>query len=70
LLVAAAVTWLQLEHIIRDAAAEAETRELVLIGSPAILGSYTHAPEELLVFVEPAFSQKTPSRFHTHRWRD
>jgi hypothetical protein len=39
----------QLEHIIRAAAANADTTEIVVIGSQAIPDSYPQAPEELLV---------------------
>jgi hypothetical protein len=46
------VTRSQLEHIIRAAAAIVDTQDLVVIGSQAILGSYAHAPEELLVSME------------------
>jgi hypothetical protein len=42
----------QLEHIIRAAAGNADTTEIVVIGSQAILGSYPDAPEELLVSME------------------
>ncbi len=46
------MTRLQLEHIIRAAAANADTREIVIVGSQAILGSFPDAPEELLVSIE------------------
>ncbi|MDW8310235.1 MAG: DUF6036 family nucleotidyltransferase [Verrucomicrobiales bacterium] len=42
----------QLEHIIRAAAAIADTRDVVVIGSQAILGSFPDAPDELLVSME------------------
>ena len=42
----------QLEHIIRAAAANADTREVAIIGSQAILGAYPDAPEELPVSIE------------------
>lgn len=42
----------QLEHIIRAAAANADTTEIVIIGSQAILGSCPDAPAELLVSIE------------------
>ena len=42
----------QLEHIIRAAAANADTTEIVIIGSQAILGAYPDAPEELLASIE------------------
>ncbi len=42
----------QLEHVIRAAAANADTRELIIIGSQAILGACPDAPEELLASME------------------
>ena len=42
----------QLEHIIRAAAGNADTREIVVIGSQAILGTYPDAPEELTRSIE------------------
>lgn len=42
----------QLEHLIRAAGAIAEARELVILGSQAILGSHPDAPAELLVSQE------------------
>lgn len=42
----------QLEHIIRAAAGNADTTEIVVIGSQAVLGTYPDAPEELLVSME------------------
>ncbi len=42
----------QLEHIIRAAAGNADTTEIVVIGSQAILGTYPAAPDELLVSME------------------
>jgi hypothetical protein len=39
----------QLEHIIRAAGAIANTEDLVVIGSQAILGQFPNAPKELLV---------------------
>lgn len=42
----------QLEHIIRAAAGNADTTEIVVIGSQAILGTYPDAPQELLVSME------------------
>ena len=42
----------QLEHIIRAAAGNADTTEIVVIGSQAILGTYPDAPDELLVSME------------------
>jgi uncharacterized nucleotidyltransferase DUF6036 len=42
----------QLEHIIRAAAGNADTTDIVIIGSQAILGTYPDAPDELLVSME------------------
>lgn len=42
----------QLEHIIRAAAGNADTREIIVIGSQSILGTYPDAPQELLVSME------------------
>ena len=42
----------ELEHVIRAAGAIAETDELIIIGSQAILGSCSDPPGELLVSVE------------------
>jgi hypothetical protein len=42
----------QLEHIIRAAAGNADTTQIVVIGSQAILGTYPEAPDELLVSME------------------
>jgi hypothetical protein len=41
-----------LEHILRAAAAIADERELVVIGSQAVLGQFPVAPEALLVSIE------------------
>jgi hypothetical protein len=41
------MTRYQLEHVIRAAAASANVREIVVIGSQAILGSFPHPPEQL-----------------------
>jgi hypothetical protein len=41
-----------LEHIIRAAGAIAASRELILIGSQAILASFPDAPPELSVSIE------------------
>lgn len=38
-----------LEHIIRAAGAITDTKELIVLGSQAILGEYPNAPEELLI---------------------
>jgi hypothetical protein len=41
-----------LEHILRAAAAVADEREIVVIGSQAVLGQFPNAPEALLVSIE------------------
>lgn len=41
-----------LEHIIRAAGSIAETRELIILGSQSILGSFPDAPAELLLSQE------------------
>jgi hypothetical protein len=46
------MTRTQLEHVIRAAGAIAETDELIIIGSQAILGTYTDPPGELFVSIE------------------
>jgi RNase P protein component len=46
------VTRKQLEHIIRAAAGNADTNDIVVIGSQAILGTYPEAPDELLESME------------------
>ena len=52
----------QLEHIIRAAAGNADAREIVVIGSQAILGSYPDAPAELLVSMEAdVFPKERPA---------
>lgn len=53
----------QLEHIIRAAAGNADTRDIVIIGSQSILGSYPDAPEELLVSMEAdVYPKDAPDR--------
>ncbi len=42
----------QLEHIIRASSGNADTGDIVVIGSQAILGTYPDAPHELLVSME------------------
>lgn len=42
------MTRFELEHVIRAAGAVAKDREIVVIGSPAILGEYPDAPPALL----------------------
>jgi hypothetical protein len=46
------VTRLQLEHIIRAAAGNADTTDIVIIGSQAVLGSFPDAPAELTRSIE------------------
>lgn len=41
-----------LEHILRAAAAVSNERELVVVGSQAILAQFPHAPEDLLASIE------------------
>lgn len=43
------MTRAQLEHIIRAAGTIADTDDLVVIGSQALLGEFPEAPSELLV---------------------
>jgi hypothetical protein len=42
----------QLEHVIRAAAGNADVRDIVVIGSQAILGTFPDAPAELLPSME------------------
>lgn len=42
----------QLEHIIRASSAITGAREIVIVGSQAVLGQFPNAPEELLVSME------------------
>ncbi|MCI0533808.1 MAG: hypothetical protein L0Z50_01130 [Verrucomicrobiales bacterium] len=42
----------QLEHIIRAAGAITNQRDIVVVGSQAVLGQFPNAPEELLVSIE------------------
>ena len=46
------MTRAQLEHIVRAASANADTNDVVVIGSQAILGSFPDAPAELLESME------------------
>jgi hypothetical protein len=46
------VTRAQLEHLIRAASTIADDKEIVIIGSQAVLGQFPQAPPELLVSVE------------------
>ena len=41
-----------LEHILRAAAAIANEREFIVIGSQAVLGQFPEAPQALLVSIE------------------
>jgi len=53
----------QLEHIIRAAAATADVRDIVVIGSQAILGSCPDAPPELTESLEAdVFPKDSPQR--------
>jgi hypothetical protein len=57
------VTRQQLEHIIRAAAGTADARDIVVIGSQAILGTYPEAPAELIESVEAdVFPKDAPER--------
>ena len=52
----------QLEHIIRAAAANADTLDIVVIGSQAVLGSFPDAPVELLGSMEvDVFPRERPA---------
>jgi hypothetical protein len=53
----------QLEHIIRAAAGNVNEREIVVIGSQAILGTYPDAPAELTRSIEAdVFPKNNPER--------
>src|SRR3954453_22050080 len=53
----------QLEHVIRAGAATANVRELIVVGSQAILGAYPDAPVELTESVEAdIFPKEVPER--------
>jgi hypothetical protein len=55
------VNRLQLEHIIRAAAGNADTRDIVIVGSQAILGTYPDAPQELTRSLEAdVFPKENP----------
>ena len=57
------MTRAQLEHIIRAASAIADTQDLVVIGSQAVLGQFPDAPGELLVSNEAdVFPRGDPGR--------
>lgn len=52
-----------LEHILRAAAAIANEREIVVVGSQAVLGQFPHAPEELLASIEAdVFPRRAPDK--------
>jgi hypothetical protein len=52
-----------LEHILRAAAAVANERELVVIGSQAVLGQFPNAPAALLVSIEAdVFPRHAPDK--------
>ena len=54
---------LQLEHIIRASAGNADAREIVVVGSQAILGAYPDAPAELLESMEAdVFPKDCPAK--------
>jgi hypothetical protein len=50
----------QLEHIIRASAGTADVRDIVVIGSQAILGAFPDAPEELTASMEAAPTARDP----------
>ncbi len=53
----------QLEHIIRAAAGTADVRDIVVIGSQSVLGTYPDAPSELTESVEAdVFPKDAPDR--------
>jgi hypothetical protein len=53
----------QLEHIIRAAAGNADVRDIVVIGSQSILGTYPEAPAELTESMEAdVFPKDAPNR--------
>ena len=57
------MTRAQLEHIIRAAGTIADTEDLVIIGSQAVLGQFPAAPPELLVSNEAdIFPRQDPAR--------
>lgn len=57
------MTRAQLEHIIRAAGAIADTQDVVVVGSQAILGQFPDAPQELLVSNEAdVFPRADPAR--------
>ena len=57
------MTRAQLEHIIRAAAGNADTRGIVVVGSQSILGSFPDAPPELRMSMEAdVFPKDAPER--------
>lgn len=57
------MTRAQLEHVIRAAAAVADDREIVVIGSQAVLGQFPSAPPEMLISMEAdVFPRNYPER--------
>ena len=57
------MTRVQLEHLIRAAGAIADTQDLIVVGSQAILGQFPSAPPELLVSNEAdLYPRSDPSR--------
>src|SRR4051812_32072501 len=53
----------QLEHVIRASAATADVRDIVVIGSQAILGGHPDAPAELTESMEAdVFPKESPER--------
>ena len=52
-----------LEHIIRAAAAIADERDFVVIGSQAVLGQFPNAPDALLVSIEAdIYAREAPAK--------
>jgi len=52
-----------LEHILRAAAAVADVRDLVVIGSQAVLGQFPEAPDALLASIEAdVFPRHAPEK--------
>ena len=57
-----------LEHILRAAAAVADEREIVVIGSQAVLGQFPNAPAALLVSIEAdVFPRHAPRQVRPDR---
>jgi hypothetical protein len=56
-----------LEHILRAAAAIANERDFIVIGSQAILGQYPTAPESLLMSIEADVSSVASGCFRNRR---